>query len=90
MVNSSILLNSGWRWGNAILVDEYYHYVYTLFLRNGMVKLQKIDLETGYLSKATELPFPFPEKIEIYQGNAYFLIKNEGLNEKWKLVKCKL
>jgi hypothetical protein len=57
--------------------------VYTIFLKNGMVKVQKVDYETGKLKSRTILPFPFPEKIEIYKGNAYFLIKSDGTNDKW-------
>lgn len=84
------LSNPDWRWGCSILVDEYSREVYTSFLRNGMVKVQRIDLETGNLKNGTVLPFPFPEKIEIYKGDAYFLIKRDGTNDKWKLIKCKI
>lgn len=88
--NSIKLSSVGWRWGSVILSDEYSHEVYTIFLRNGMVKLQRIDLTTGKLNSGTVLPFQFPEKIEIYKGDAYFLIKSDGENDKWKLVKCKI
>jgi hypothetical protein len=88
---SSIYLSkSDWRWGSTIIVDEYSREVYTIFLKNGMVKVQKVDLETGKLKNGTVLPFPFPEKIEINKGDAYFLIKSDGTNDKWKLVKCKV
>ena len=88
--NSVKLSNSDWRWGSRILTDEYSREVYTIFLKNGMTKIQRVDLETGKLANGTVLPFPFPEKIEIYKGDAYFLIKNDGSNDKWKLVKCKI
>jgi hypothetical protein len=84
------LSNAGWRWGSSILADEFTRHVHTTFHMNGMVKVQQIDLETGNLSNGTVLPFPFPEKIEIYKGDAYFLVKNDGSYDKWKLVKCKL
>jgi len=87
MATSSV---ASWRWGNNILIDEYSHNVYTYFHRNGMIKLQKIDLETGKLGKGTILPFPFPEKIEIYKSDAYFLIKSDGDFDNWKLVRFKL
>ena len=90
LANAGILSDAGWRWGNKILVDEYNHFIYTIFLRNGMVKVRKIDLESGNLYAGTILPFPFPEKIELYKGVAYFLIKNDGFGDKWKLIKCKL
>jgi len=72
------------------MMDDYSHDVYTLFLKNGMVKIQRVDLETGKLKTGTMLPFPFPEKIKIYKGDAYFLVKGNGSNDKWKLVKCKI
>jgi hypothetical protein len=84
------LSDSDWRWGSRILTDEYSREVYTIFLKNGMVKIQRVDLETGALAIGTVLPFPFPEKIEIYKGDAYFLIKNDGSNDNWKLLRCKL
>jgi len=88
--NTIKLSNSDWRWGSTIIIDDYFREVYTIFLRNGMVKVQKVDLETGKLKNGTVLPFPFPEKITIYKGYAYFLVKSDGSNDKWKLVKCKI
>ena len=88
--NSPRLSNTGWRWGRKIMADDDSRDLYTIFLRNGMVKVQKIDLETGKLNVGTVLPFPFPEKIEIYKGDAYFLVRNDGSNENWKLAKMKL
>jgi hypothetical protein len=82
--------NVSWRWGNSILTDAFNHEVYTLYLKNGTVKIRKINLATGKLNYGTTLAFPFPEKIEIYKGEAYFLSKDTGENEKWKLVRCKL
>lgn len=80
-----------WRWSGKIYVDEYYKDVYTTFRKNGMVQIRKINLETGKLTRNIDVPFPFPEKIEIYKGEAYFLNKDIGGNfEKWKLVKLEL
>ncbi|MEI7491468.1 MAG: carboxypeptidase-like regulatory domain-containing protein [Bacteroidota bacterium] len=81
---------SGWRWGTKMLTDGSDQDVYTTFIRNGMVKINKIDLLTGLPGNGTVLPFPFPEKIIIYKGEAYFLCKESGYGENWKLVKCRL
>jgi hypothetical protein len=55
-----------------------------------MVQIRKIDLETGNLTRSYNLFFPFPEKIQIYKGDAYFLNKDTGGEfEKWKLIKVK-
>lgn len=82
------LFESGWRWGNRILVDEFNGNMYTVYIKSGMIRIHKIDPESGNINKGTVIPLPFPEKIEIYDGDAYFL--NKGVNENWKLAKCKL
>ena len=82
------LADAGWRWGNRILPDELNHEFYTVFLKAGMVRINRIDPGTGSLKRGTVLPLPFPEKIEIYGSEAYFLSK--GADGNWKLVKCKL
>lgn len=87
-VTSVRLSESGWRWSPMILVDEFNRNMYTIFLKNEIVRIHRINMETGQLLAGTILPLPFPEKIELYDGEAYFL--NKGVNENWKLVKCKL
>ncbi|MEI7663356.1 MAG: carboxypeptidase-like regulatory domain-containing protein, partial [Bacteroidota bacterium] len=82
--------SDGWKWGGRILVDEYYRNAYTTFRRNGMVRLRKIDLEKGILTSSVDLPFIFPEKIRVFKGDAYFLVKRDNTSDNWKLVKCKL
>jgi hypothetical protein len=84
------LETSGWRWGTKIITDGSDQDIYTLFIKNGMVKISKINLLTGKPDEGTVLPFPFPEKIRIYKGEAYFLCKESGYQENWKLVKCRL
>ena len=84
------LETSGWRWGTKIFTDAATNAVYTMFIKNGMVKIKKIDLNTGKLDAGMVIPFPFPEKIIIYQGEAYFLFKESGYKENWKLAKCRL
>jgi hypothetical protein len=82
---------SDWSWSGRLYVDEYYKDVYTTFDKNGMVQIRKINLETGKLTRTFNVPFPFPKKIEIYKGEAFFLNKEVSGNfEKWKLVKLKL
>ncbi len=82
--------NDGWRWGTRILTDEATHAMYAMFQRSGMVMIQKIDARTGNLGAATILPFPFPEKIKLYKGEAFFLCKESGTKENWKLMKCSI
>jgi hypothetical protein len=78
----------GWRWAKQVIIDESTSEVYTTFKQSGMLRINKIDLQSGSLKSGTVIPLLFPEKIKIFDGEAFFLIK--GANENWKLVKCKL
>jgi hypothetical protein len=82
--------NDGWRWGTRIMADEATHSMFTMFLKNGLVMLRKIDPKTGNLGVSTIIPFPFPEKIKLSKGEAFFLCKESGTNENWKLMKCNI
>ncbi|MGA3012562.1 MAG: carboxypeptidase-like regulatory domain-containing protein [Bacteroidales bacterium] len=82
--------NSGWRWGTKIFTDDYSNKVYTIFLKNGKVKIRNLNMESGKLDEGTEIPYYFPEKITIYGGDAYFLIKNTEMNDCWDLVKYRV
>jgi hypothetical protein len=80
-----------WKWSGKILIDEYFRDVYTTYTKNGMVQIQKIDLEKGTGVQKITIPFPFPKKIRIFQGNAYFLMKEIGMEyENWKLIRLNL
>jgi hypothetical protein len=91
-VNDSVKQIQGnepnWKWSRQIIIDESTSEVYTTFTRSGMLRINRIDLQSGRLKPGTVLPFLFPKKIEIFNGEAFFL--NKGLDENWKLVKCKL
>jgi hypothetical protein len=83
--------NADWEWSGKIYIDEYFRDVYTTFVKNGMVQIRKIDLQTGKITRICDVPFPFPEKIKLYKGDAYFLMKDVGGTlEKWKLVKLSM
>lgn len=82
--------NPGWRWGTKILTDDYSNKVYTIFEKNGKVRIRNINMESGKLNEGIEIPYYFPEKITIYGGDAYFLIKNTEMNDRWDLVKCRV
>jgi hypothetical protein len=90
LANNDRVENDGWRWGTKIMTDEASHDLYTMFLRSGMVMIRKIDIKTGNLGVTTIIPFPFPEKIKLYKGEAFFLCKESGNNENWKLLKCSI
>jgi hypothetical protein len=79
-----------WKWRWSILTDESSGKVYTVFEKRGHQKLCNIDLTTGNISAEYELPVLFAEKISVYKGEAFFLYKPIGENEKWRLYKMKL
>jgi hypothetical protein len=83
-------VNDGWRWGTRIMTDEATHAMYTMFLRDGMVMIRRIDPATGDLGIPTIIPYTFPEKISIYKGEAFFLGKESGSNKNWQLLKCNI
>ena len=64
--------------------------MYTMFLRSGMVMVRKVDPGTGNLGDDNIIPFPFPEKIKLYKGEAFFLCKKSGAHENWRLFKCNI
>jgi hypothetical protein len=88
LANNDLAENDGWRWGTRILADGATHEMYAMFLRSGMVMIRKINPKTGNLGNATIIPFPFPEKIKLYKGEAFFLCKESGTSENWRLMKC--
>jgi len=73
------IANNGWRWGEPeYLPTMELPDVYTEFIKNGMVKLRRVDPETGSFQPGTVLPSLSPKKIEIRNGEAYFLINRMG------------
>ncbi|MCK9205085.1 MAG: carboxypeptidase-like regulatory domain-containing protein, partial [Bacteroidales bacterium] len=66
------------RWTNEILVDEATEKVYTTYLKNGRCIIYRIDINTGNLRRIFEIIHPFPQKLRIYDGNAYYLYDVPG------------
>ena len=89
-VTTAFLGDDQWRWKNTLLQDEVFQKIYAVFTSGGFIGLKKIDLETGNPGPFQRLPFVFPEKIKIFKGEVYFLSKDIGPDEKWKLFKVAL
>jgi len=85
----TLISSDEWKWGEQVYADDYYRAVYTSFKKNGIVQVRKINMNTGRLTNVFDLPYPFPEKIRIYKGDAYFLNKDNGEPEKKMLLKVK-
>jgi len=87
---NSFFPDDTWKWSGKLHKDEAYEDVYASFKRHGEVHLNKIDIELGILANEFVIPLPFPQKILIHRGHAYFLYKECGQEPKWKLYKMKL
>ena len=70
--------------------DNFTGKVYTDFERQGRLKLCEIDLESGIILSEYVLPVLFVQKIIVYKGEAFFMYKQIGEGEKWRLYKMKI
>ena len=61
------LSDSDWRWGSEILTDQHSREIYTIFLKSGLVKIQRVNLqvERSCLS-------PSPKKSKSTKGTHIF------------------
>lgn len=66
------------RWTSEVLTDEFTGRVYTLFLRNGICSIYRIDLNTGILNRMLSMLYPFPQKVRVYKGFVYYLYDIPG------------
>jgi hypothetical protein len=61
------------RWTNDILIDGITLKVFTSYLKNGVVSLYEIDLNTGLLTKILSTFHYFPQKLRISDRYLYYL-----------------
>jgi hypothetical protein len=61
------------RWTNDILIDETTLKVFTTYLKNGILNLYEIDLNTGMLEKAISTFHTYPQKLRISGNYLYYL-----------------
>jgi hypothetical protein len=73
-----------------IYVDEVLFKAYALFTKGGKYTLKEIDLFTGKINRSIKLYHPYPEKITIRDGYAYFLYKPQSEWTNKRLYKQKL
>ncbi len=65
------------KWKEKLFVDETTQKVYCMFRRGGFHYLHEINLWTGKLSAAIDIPkFTFIGKVRIHDGYAYFLYRD--------------
>jgi hypothetical protein len=75
-------------WDMQILIDEVRGEAYTTFAQHGYISLREIDLKSGELRGGKELPKQFPMKIQVRDGVAYFMYReqeHEDTNRLWRM-----
>ena len=89
-ITAAVAGSDGWKWSHRLIQDEAFQTIYAMFTHKGFVLLKKIDPESGEFLSSIELPVPFPEKLKIFKGEAYFLSKAAGEYQKRRLFKITL
>jgi hypothetical protein len=82
-------VNDG-RWTGEVYIDESNSAVFTSFLRNGICSIYRIDLNTGILHKRVSIQHPFPVKIRVSKGFAYYMYDIPGSPDNKMLFRQRL
>jgi len=75
------------RWTYEILADPVTLKVYTPYLKNGIVTLYEIDLNTGGLTRILSVVDPFPQKLRVYEDYLYYIYDNRDLQNNTMLFR---
>jgi hypothetical protein len=67
------------RWTNDILIDDVTLKVFTTYIKNGLLSLFEIDLNTGEITKALSVFHLYPQKLSIYDNYLYYLFDDPQL-----------
>jgi hypothetical protein len=52
--------------------------LYSIHEKKGVYYIRELDPETGALSNPMKVAYPFPEKLKIYNGNAFYIRHDTG------------
>ena len=77
-------------WQRTVIVDEARAEAYTLYQRHGYSSLRKIDLQTGAVGEAIEIPKQWANKIGVRDGIAYFMYKQGQYDDTNRLYRMRL
>ncbi len=81
--------NAG-RWTTEIYIDDIDQKAYTSFLKNGVITLYRIDLNTGELKRVTSSMHMFPEKIRVHSNFLFYLYDIPGAGDNKHMFRQKL
>lgn len=69
------------KWKKKIYYDPFREQAYTTFDTPTGVIVRPIDMQTGALGRAIEIPMDFIEQVKIWNGYLYYLYRNRGMGE---------
>jgi hypothetical protein len=74
------------KWQKEAFVDQKTGRLYTSFMNNSGTKIiREINQSSGDLTRSIKIPFPYVDKIQIFNGYIYYMYKGWGENQKMKL-----
>lgn len=77
-------------WQRVIYSDPIRGEAYSAFLKNGILTLKEVDLETGELKGSYELPRQFPTRVQVRDGVVYFLYKELNYDTTNRLYRLRI
>ncbi|HBX52218.1 MAG: hypothetical protein A2275_03500 [Bacteroidetes bacterium RIFOXYA12_FULL_35_11] len=77
-------------WKRKVYIDNATKKIYTLFFKNNHYEVTEIDKLTGALGETCKLHYTWVDKIQVHEGNVYFLYKPAQYNFRKCLYKQKL
>jgi hypothetical protein len=78
------------RWTGEVFPDKRTGKVYTTYLRNGILSLFRIDLNTGKLIKSIQIVHLYPQKVKIANGFVYYLHDDDRIPDNTVLIRQQL
>lgn len=90
LMKSTLHGSSGEKWTQEIFLDEINHQVYTTSLKNGKLKVFRIDLVTGKLVYQFTTGRIFPEKLRINNNYLFYMYHFPGSGENKHLFRQKI
>ena len=80
----------GGRWTNDILIDGVTLKVFTTYLKNGVITLYEIDLNTGELTKQISVEHLFPQRLRVDDNYLYYLYDDPETTDNKMLFRQRL
>jgi hypothetical protein len=65
--------NMAGEWTREIYIDAMEHKAFTSSLKNGLITLYQIDLQTGMIHRLLKTVHAFPEKVRVHDGYLFYL-----------------